>query len=303
MAVERVDVIIVGAGPAGLSAALVLARARRKVVVFDEGKPRNARSRASHGFFTRDGTPPDELLRIGREQLETYPDVSFDRVRVVDAARVDGGFEVSTAKGRRVRGRKLVLATGLVDQLPQVMGMAELYGRGVFSCPYCDGWEVRDQPLAVYGQTDAPAGALALELLGWSRDIVLCTDGASQLSEACTARLARNGIGIRHERILRLAASEQLLESIVFENGPDLPRRALFVHANYREASDLAGRVGSERWSPTNIEVERHGRAGVPGLFVIGDASRDVLQIAVAVGEGSEAAITINCELSREDLR
>jgi thioredoxin reductase len=299
---ERVDVIIVGGGPAGLSAALVLARARRRVAIFDEGQPRNAVSQAAHGFFTRDGTPPAELREMGREQLRAYPDVSFDAVRVVDAARTEGGFEVSTANGRRVRARKLVLATGLVDKLPAVVGMAELYGRGVFSCPYCDGWEVRDQPLAVYGQTDE-AGELALELTVWSRDIALCTDAGSQLSDDCAARLVRNGLQLRHERISRLVGRDRLLESVVFETGPALPRRALFVHAEQREASNLAERLGSERWSPTSIEVERHGRAGVPGLFVIGDAARNVLQIAVAVAEGSEAAITINCELLREDLR
>jgi len=304
---QRVDVIVVGAGPAGLSAALLLGRARRSVVVFDDGTPRNRVSRASHGFLSRDGTSPRELLRISREQLACYPSVRLEQVRVVDAKQCEGGgFEVVTASGARWRARKLVLATGLVDQLPPVRGFEELYGRGVYSCPYCDGWELREQPLAVYGQCDARGGELALELTVWSRDVVLCTDGGSTLSQACSGRLERHGVRVRHDRISHVEGDESAepsLRVVVFEHGPPLERRALFVHSNPREASDLALRAGCEAWSPTNIGVKRHGRAGPAGLFVIGDASRDVLQIAVAVGEGNEAAITVNCELMREDLR
>jgi thioredoxin reductase len=303
METGRLDVVVVGGGPAGLSAALVLARARRSVALIDEGKPRNAPSRAVHNFLSRDGIAPSELLQISRAQLAAYPTVRFLRSRAVDAQRLRHGFEVVTAEGERVLGRKLILATGLTDQLPAVPGMMELYGRGVFSCPYCDGWELRDRPLVVYGRDDERGGQFALELTGWSRDIVLCTDGPSELTDECRARLERNGIAVRPDRVVRLEPVDARSCRVVFERGEALARHALFVFGNYRQASDLAGRLGSPGFSPTDVKVQRHGRAGVDGLFVIGDASRDVLQVAVAAGEGCEAAITVNCELLREDLR
>lgn len=303
MNVDQLDVIVVGGGPAGLSAALMLARCRRRLIVYDEGKPRNAVSRGVHNFLSRDGTPPSEILAVAREQLLAYPNARLERSRIVDAVRSGEGFEVTTADGQRARCRKLILATGMVDRLPSVPGMVELYGQGVFSCPYCDGWEVRDRPLAVYGRGDCRGGELALELTVWSRDIVLCTDGPAELTVECSARLERNGVRVREDRVVAIEGSPAGLDRIVFEQGEPLPRHALFVFGNYHEASDLAKRLGCEGFTPTDIRVHKHGRAGVPGLFVIGDASRDVLQVAVAAAEGCEAGMTVNCELLREDLR
>jgi thioredoxin reductase len=300
---DDVHVVIVGGGPAGLNAALVLGRACRKVVVFDEGRPRNAVSRGVHNFLSRDGTPPGELLGIAREQLAAYPNVRFVRGRVVEASRRNDGFEVVSADGHRLRCRKLILATGLVDRLPAVPGMLDLYGHGVFSCPYCDGWEAREQPIAVYGRCDQRGSELALEMLGWSREVSLCTDGEQGEEAAHCASLERNGIQLRRERVVSLDGEQGWLRRVVFERGPALETRALFVWGNYRESSDLALQVGSAAWSPQKVQTEPHGRAGVPGLFVAGDASRGVLQVAIAAAEGCEAAICANTELLREDRR
>ncbi|MDB4973418.1 MAG: FAD-dependent pyridine nucleotide-disulfide oxidoreductase [Myxococcaceae bacterium] len=303
MGIEAVDVVVVGGGPAGLSAALVLARSCRRVMVYDEGRPRNRVSRAVHNFLSRDGTPPAELREASHRQLAAYPNARLVSARIVDAQRDESGFTVVASDGSRVRCRKLVLATGLVEQLPPVPGMAELYGRGVYSCPYCDGWEVRGSRIAVYGRGDGAGGALALELTGWSSDVVLCTDGPSELSDECSAALARNHVRVRQQRVARLDADTGTLDSVVFEEGAPLSVRALFVCAARREASDLAQRLGSEAYSPHEIDVGRHGRVDIPGLYVIGDAARDVLQVAVAAGEGCEAAIAINSELLHEDQR
>ena len=175
------DVIIVGAGPAGLSAALMLGRCRRSVLVFDNGSPRNAASHALHGYLTRDGIPPADFLQLARQEIAPIRHGGAPRRRGV-GRRVPGRAASASRSPRanRCRSRKLLLATGVVDNLPEIPGFRELYGRSVFHCPYCDGWELRDQPLAIYGRGARGVG-LALELTAWSRDLVLCTDGPSEI--------------------------------------------------------------------------------------------------------------------------
>lgn len=167
---HRWDVIIVGGGPAGLNAALVLGRCRRKVLLVDEGKPRNAKSHTLHGFLSRDGIPPHELLEIARHQLIPYPTVSLLHGRIKSATRTDDGFSIQAENGNRFSTRKLLLAGGVVDTLPAPPGFRELYGIGVFHCPYCDGWEMRDKPIAVYGRGDDKGAALALEMTIWNQE-------------------------------------------------------------------------------------------------------------------------------------
>src|ERR671914_1663155 len=174
------DVIIVGAGPAGLSAGLILGRCRRRVLICDSGEYRNAASHSMHGFLSRDGMQPGEFLRVGREQLEPYG-VEVRNVKVTDARRSETGFDITLNNEKHEVCKKLLLATGVIDRIPPVKGIADLYGRRVFHCPYCDGWELRDQPLAVYGRAQKGLD-LALALTTWSGDVVLCTDGRSWLS-------------------------------------------------------------------------------------------------------------------------
>lgn len=301
------DAIVVGGGPAGLNAALVLGRCRRNVLVLDEGKPRNSVSHALHGFLSRDGIPPSRLLAIAREQIAAYPSVRIEKSRVVDAKRTNTGFSVTTNDGRTFHARKLLLAAGVIDALPTQPGFRELYGAGLFHCPYCDGWEVRDQPLAVYGRGDDKGGALALEMTLWSSDTVLCTDGPSELSEEYRRRLDRNGIAVREERILRLeiesAMPYRAAFDIVFEAGEPLHRSAVFFNTGRGQSTDLAARLGCDLYDPKGCAVDnKHQMANVPGLYVAGDASRDVLQVIVAAAEGAQAAMGINTALLAEDL-
>src|SRR5689334_21292388 len=233
------DVIIVGAGPAGLSAALVLGRSRRRVLVCDTGRPRNAASQAMHGFLSRDGVNPHEFLRLSREQLRQYDTVTLRDAEVVAAAcEGDTCFTVTLANGETLVTRKLLIATGVVDNLPEIAGFHDLYGHSVFHCPYCDGWEVRDQPLAIYGRGARGLG-LSLELTGWSRDLVLCTDGPSEIAADDLARLARNGITVRDDRIARLEGRDGILTHVVFASGERLARRALFFTTGQVQRSDL----------------------------------------------------------------
>lgn len=303
---ELWDAIIVGGGPAGLNAALVLGRCRRAVLLFDDGQPRNQASHAVHGFLSRDGIAPAELRAIGREQLARYSSVVIDGARVADASREHDRFRVVTADGRSFRARKLLLAGGVVDELPQQPGFRELYGFAVFLCPYCDGWEMQDRRLAVYGRGDDKGGGLALEMTCWSRDIVLCTDGPADLSPVCRARLERHDITVREERILRLDGERRTPYrspfSIVFESGSRLERDAIFFNTGRHQANDLARRLGCDTWDPKGCAVDnKEQMTHVPGLYVAGDASRDVLQAIVAAAEGAQAAIGINNALLHED--
>ena len=294
------DVIIVGAGPAGLSAALMLGRSRRRVLVFDTGRPRNAASRAMHGFLSRDGMSPSEFLRVAREQLKKYDTVECRDIEVIRAECSDARFHVTLADGVRLAARKLLIATGVVDNLPDIPGFRELYGRGVFHCPYCDGWEFRDQPLAVYGR-GARGFGLSLELTGWSRDIVLCTDGASEIEPDDLARLTRNGIAVREDRVARLEG-DQSVERIVFENGDALARRAVFFTTGQTQQSELARLLGCEINDKGTVRTGKYETTHLTGLYVAGDASRAVQWVVVAAAEGAEAAFAINTDLLKEDL-
>ena len=291
------DVIIVGGGPAGLSAATVLGRCRRKVLLLDDGQYRNYASLAVHGFLTRDGIHPAELRRIGREQLQRY-EVEYRTEHVRAARCAEGGFELELEDGSGARCRKLLLATGVVDRLPPVEGMERHYGCGVYHCPYCDGWEVRDQPLAVYGAGKSGAG-LAVSLLDWSPDVVLCTDGPSRLNRREAAELGARGIPVREEKLARVEGNGEALEQIVFENGAALPRAALFLSTGQTQRCDLARNLGCEFTRKGAVRTGRLEGTNIPGLFVAGDASRDVQLAVVAAAEGAKAAIAIHQALSR----
>jgi thioredoxin reductase len=296
------DVIIVGGGPAGLSAALVLGRCRRSVLLCDGGNYRNDAAPAMHGFLSRDGVAPGELRRIGREQLEPYG-VEIRETLVLDARQEGNHFEVTLAGRDTVAARKLLLATGVIDLLPEIPGLRELYGKSVHHCPYCNGWEERDKPLAAYGPRDTGAG-LALTLLRWSPDVVLFTDGPAELEDDERERLARNRVEVREERIARLEGSGGRLSTIHLHGGGSVARSAMFVKAEHIQRSSLAAKLGCEVDSRKG--VRRGGKweeTRTKGVFVAGDATQDLLLAIVAASEGAKAAFGINKELCEEDER
>jgi thioredoxin reductase len=294
------DVIIVGAGPAGLSAALILGRSLRKVLVCDTGHPRNAASRAMHGYLTRDGMPPSEFLRVAREQMQQYETVELLNAEVVAAECVNGRFRVTLNGGIQHVSRKLLIATGVSDNLPDLPGFRELYGVAVFHCPYCDGWELRHRPLAIYGRGSRGYG-LSLELTGWSRDLVLCTDGPGELDDDQRAKLQKHGIAVREDRVLRLEGQDRL-ERIVFATGEPLAREALFFTTGQTQQSRLAHNLGCAINDKGTVRTGKYETTHLSGLYVAGDASRAVQWVIVAAAEGAEAAFAINTDLLKEDL-
>jgi len=295
------DVIVIGGGPAGLSAALVLGRARRRVLVCDAGRPRNAKAQFVNGFLTRDRIPPADLLHIARDQLKRYDTIERHDALVEDAQSADGRFRVQFADGTVVEARKLLLATGVVDRLPNIAGIDFFYGRSVFHCQYCDGFEVRDQPLAVYGPGTKGIGQ-ARSLLGWSRDVVVCTNGPVAIPRTHRRVLRRLGIVVCQDRIERLEGEDGQLTQIVFATGETLPRRALFFNTEQYQRSPLPARLGCRITRKGSVVVDKKGRTSVPGVFVVGDASRDVQLAIVAAGEGASAAVAMNGDLLEEDF-
>jgi thioredoxin reductase len=294
------DCVIVGGGPAGLSAALMLGRCRRRVVLCDAGEQRNLRAREMHAYPTRDGIPPREFLGLARAQLRTYDTVQCRELEIVDACKETDRFVVVGADGSRTESRKLLLATGLVDEVPDIDGLEALYGSSVHHCPYCDGWEWRDQPLAVYDCDEKGAG-LALSLTAWSADVLLCTGGTT-LPEHTAARLSATGIRVREETVLRLEGKEGMLERIVFDDGAPEARAALFLSCGQRQRSPLAERLGCRFTKVGTVDTGKCEATNVPGLFVAGDASKEAQFVVVACAEGAEAGMAIHKALMEEDL-
>ena len=302
------DAVIVGAGVAGLSAALILGRSRRRVLVLDGGAPRNAPAAGAHNFLSRDGVSPTELLRIGREQLVPYESVEVRAVAATAASGTDGRFVVRLADGSEARARKLVLATGVVDELPDRPGFAELWGRGVYHCPYCHGWEVRDRALAVLNAGEM-AMAQVMLIRNLSRDLVLLTDGPANLSEDDRLMLSALGVPVRQQRIARLegrADGDEGLTRIHFEDGSVLEREGLFFAPPQRQrsglAEDLGCEVGPMGMLPEAVKADPMSMAtSVPGVYVAGDAGAMMQSIVMAAAAGTSAGAFLNHVLSAED--
>ena len=295
------DVVIAGAGPAGLSAALVLGRACRRVLLCDTGTPRSWASNQMHAYLSRDGIPPDRFLALGRKEVLRYRGVRFAPVEVIKARRVDRDFAVTLAGKRTVHCRKLLIATGLFDIVPRIPGIDELFGRSVFQCPYCDGWEMRGRKIAVYGRGQR-GFEMARAMTAWTRDIVLCTDGRASYTAEQLRLLEANDIVLNRKRIERLEGAGGRLRAVVFRDGTRLARQALFFDTPSHGQSTLAESLGCTFDRHGGIASGKYEATNVPGVFVAGNIIRDVQLSIVAAAEGARAAFGINRDLTREDF-
>jgi len=294
------DVVIVGGGPAGLSAALVLGRSRRRTLVLDDGAPRNAPADAAHSVFTRDGTPPLELLEVARTQLHPYDSVELRPVAATTAHRGEQALLVRDANGQEHHTRRLLLATGVEDLLPDVDGLRRFWGRTVFHCPYCHGWELRDRRIAAV--TGAASAMDVVQLLrGWSHDLVLCIDGAEELTEETRAHLGRLRIPIREERLVAVRGATQL-EALVFADGSTLACDAVFLRPPQQLRGSLAANLGCVLTDGGLVQVGTDWQTTVPGVYAAGDMVSPMQQVILAAASGSAAAITLNHALLEEDL-
>ncbi|MBB3111226.1 thioredoxin reductase [Paenibacillus phyllosphaerae] len=296
----RYDCAIVGGGPAGLNAALVLGRSRRGTILLDNNKPRNAVTHASHGFLTRDGVRPADFRRMAQEEIRGYPSVVTKECEITHIARLTDGFLVSTAQGEYVQASKIILATGLKESFPDIPGFTELYGRSLFNCPYCDGYEMQDQPIVLVSE-GASAYHTAKLLLNWSRNLVVCTNWHANLSPDQQQQLYRQGVQVNMMPIDAFVGSEGQLAGVRFKDGSFIQRSGGFVTPRLSQRSDFGEQLGCARTEFGGIVTDSYGRTSVPGVYAAGDSALVMpSQLIIAAAEGSRAAMGVNSDLIEE---
>jgi thioredoxin reductase len=294
------DVVIVGGGAAGLSAALVLGRARRRVAVVDSGAPRNAPAAHMQGYLSRDGLPPSELLAIGRAEVTSYGVELIDGV-VVAVDRDSSGFTVRLGSGQHLAARRLLVATGVTDQVPDLPGVRERWGRDLLHCPYCHGWEVRDEPLGVLGSN--PGSIVFAQIVRqWSDDVVYFAH-TQEPSPAEAAELEARGIRVVHGEVARLVIEDDHLTGVELADGRVVTRTAVFVRPVITPHPDhLLAALGCDLDDAGFAVVDGTGRTSVPGVWGAGNAVDPRAQVITAAGAGSAAAIAINADLVQDDI-
>ncbi|OME76175.1 pyridine nucleotide-disulfide oxidoreductase [Paenibacillus sp. FSL A5-0031] len=296
---QMIDAAIIGGGPAGLSAALVLGRARKSVVVIDEGRPRNRVTRETHGFLTRDGISPGEFRRVAKEQISAYPTVHFVEDAAVSITGTDGHFQITTTQGQIYQSKKLLFAAGMKDIPLDINGLSEVYGKSAFVCPYCDGWELRDQPLVLIVKGDRALHSAKM-LSGWTSQITICTDGPDEWTDEQREELKLHNVPTFSSPILRIESSDGMVKQIVLEDGTIVPCTGIFFAPKLAAGSDLPQTLGCKVTEAGTVVVDMFGKTNIPGIYGAGDAATELYQAITAASMGSLAAVGINSELLAE---
>jgi len=296
---NQYDVAVIGGGAAGLSAAMVLARAGRQVVVVDAGEPRNAPASHMHGFLSRDGMPPAELLALGREEVEGYGG-QIVAGQVTGVRPSDGGFELALGDAPVLSARRLLVTTGLRDELPDVVGLRERWGRDVLHCPYCHGHEVRGRAFGVLGWTPE-AARYAQVVRQWSDDVVLFA-APGTLSDEDREQLAARGIGTVEGVVREVLVEGDAVQGVALDDGRSVRRDVVFVPPRFVPNHDLLVELGCRLDDAGWVVTDRFGQTSLPGVWAAGNVSNPRAQVITAAGEGSTAAIAINAQLVDEDV-
>ena len=297
---NRYDVVVIGGGAAGLSAGLVLARARRLVAVVDAGAPRNAPAAHMQGFLSRDGLPPQDLLALGRDEVTSYGGTLINGSVAAATRCADPGFEVRLDNGSVLIARRLLVATGLRDVLPDIPGVRERWGRDLLHCPYCHGYEVRDQPLGVLGGT-IEAVQHAQLIRQWSSDVVLFPH-TDTVTAHQREQLAARGIAVVEGAVQRVVVEDDQLTGVELEQGRVVRRAAVFVRPRFVPSTDLLVSLGCDLDDDGWVRADAVGRTTAPGVSVAGNVANPRAQVITAAGEGSSAAIALNADLVDDDV-
>lgn len=297
----KYDVLIIGAGPAGLSAALALGRARKRVLLADFGPRRNAAAIHIHNFVTRDGTPPADFRRVGREQLATYPNVQIREVGIDAITGTRGAFRCS-AGAEVIEAKRVLICTGMIDDVLPIEGFRELWGKSIFQCPYCHGWEVQDRAWGYIARAAdiAHVHLFALQASGWTHDFTVYTNADAVLPEDAQSALKNAGIKIENTRIARLAAKAGALEAVELEDGRRIPCEILYAHPPQRQVA-LVTKLGLTLEPDGFVKVDpMRKETSIPGIYAAGDLLTRMQSAILAAGAGTVAATMINLDLGME---
>lgn len=297
-----VNVAVIGGGPAGLSAGLMLGRAMKKTIIIDEGRPRNAVTREAHGFLTRDGIRPEQFRRIAKEQLLAYPSVSLLEDTVQTITGENGHFVLETESGAKIASHKLLFAVGMKDRKLGIPGLAEVYGKSAFVCPYCDGWELRNEKLVVISQGAALMHFAPL-LSGWTKSFVVCSNGPAELSEAERDDLRKHYIPLYDSPIRNIESHNGMVSRIMLEDGTVIPCTGIFFKPDLVLGTDLPVTLGCRLSDTGIVEVDEVGKTSVPGVYAAGDVASWMHHSMAAAASGAIAAAAINGELNLERWR
>lgn len=299
--IENFDVIIIGGSYAGLSAALSLGRALRKVMVIDNGNPCNKPTPHAHNFLTRDGETPAQISNKARKEVLKYPSVTFKKERVVAVTQNNGHFKIQTEEKSLFSANKIIFATGLIDIIPEIAGFAECWGISILHCPYCHGFENKNLPTGVFANGQAGYDQ-AKFLSNWTKDLVLYTDGKSTLSKEQTANLKRRNIPIVEKEIDGFEHSNGKISNIVYKDGSKQPLKVLYATPEVKQQSELPRELGCEFTEHGRIEVDMFQKTTVDGIYAAGDNSSMGRALPVAVAAGSVAGVMLNKELIEEEF-
>jgi thioredoxin reductase len=295
------DCTIIGGGPAGLNATLVLGRARRNVVLVDSNDSRNKVTRETHGFITRDGVKPREFREIANKEFSKYKTIVTMEDKVEEIVKIDEGFKIKTKKGQEWLTRKVILATGVIEKFTNVPNIRDFYGNSIFNCPYCDGWELRDQALALFGLVDHTIHMAGI-LRNWSQDIIIFTNG-ERVSKGQMKDINNMNVQVEPGRINRLYGHDGMLKGIEMENGQLIQRTGGFVTPDLVQASNIGRNLGVKLDNLGGYKSDEVGRTNILNLFVAGEASIIYpAQLIIAAASGVTAAMAVNVELTHEGI-
>ncbi len=296
---QLLDVLIIGGGPAGLNAALVLGRARKNVVVIDDETPRNWVTRETHGFVTRDGASPREFRKAAKEQIAAYPSVQFASDTATAITGSDGDFRITTAQGANYRTKKILFAVGKKDLPLDINGLTEVYGKSAFVCPYCDGWELRDQKLVIIVNGDN-ALHMAKVISGWTEHYTICTNGSGSLTDEQREELKQHHVTVFDAPVQSIDSEEGMVKQVVLDDGTAIPCTGVFFQPKLFTGSELPKAIGCEITDSGTVVVDGTGKTSVPGVFSAGDAASELYQAITAASLGALSAVSMNNELNVE---
>lgn len=296
------DCVILGAGPAGLSASLILGRSRRNVALFDNGTNRNQVTQESHGFLTRDGVSPAEFRHLGVVELGKYPSVQFFKETVTQVTKQtnDQMFKIVTSRGREYLAERIILATGIQEKYPKVPEISKYYGKSLFSCPYCDGWELRDQPLIVIAEYEDVAYHMGKLISNWSNDLVIATNG-HKISQHIWNDFDRKGISVITEPIKNLYGESGYLQKVVFTSGFEINRKGGFIAPSFYRPNQFAEHLGCQLQENGVVITDDFNRTSQKNVYVAGEVARSApSSLMIAAADGNKAAVAVNTDITNE---